>query len=337
MKGMYDEFCGLLDIYLKPILDKNIIVYGCRGGDFIRWFCKKYYDKNIKEMVDRWALSPDTTILHSWSFYYIYDANDIIINTTPTNIIDEFNDTDEDWNRVKYQEEQIINLWHLMYDTFRGDENDTLQPEISYYSWLEYKYQVDLLTTIKRAFVTGEHAHGYFPTDFRIIYEGIKKFDISKDDAVLDIGCGKGSGVISLLSCGFKNVGAIEYTENIYKTLIANLDKMSIAYTIHGTNLDAELIQGKVNCYLGDASLMKKSLNGYNWFFLFNPFSWDTMRTVLQNICNSLKEKPRKIHIFYAEPIGHQLIIDTGLFYVKEKICSGLSNVSYFSYIYESI
>lgn len=337
MKEIYDEFCELLNTYLKPALDKNIIVYGCQGGDFIRWFCKKYYGKEIKAIVDRWALSPDTTILHLWSFYYIYEENDIIINTTSKNIIDEFNNTGEDWRRVKYQEDQIINLWNLIYDTSLVDENDTLKPEISYFSWLEYKYRIDLLTTIKRGFVTGEHAHGYFPTDFRIFCEGIAKLDITNEDAVLDIGCGKGSGVLALLASGFKSVGAIEYTESIYKTLIANLDKMNIAYTMHGSNLEASLISERVNCYFGDASLMRKSLNDYNWFFLFNPFSWDTMQIVLQNICNSLKEKPRKIYIFYAEPIGHQLIIDTGVFQVKEKICSGLSNVSYFSYIYESI
>ena len=335
MKTIYNEFCGVLDSCLKSTLDKNIIIYGCQGGDFVSWFYKNYYGKEIKAMVDRWALSPISTILHLWSLYYIYDENDIIINTTSKNIKNEFNDTGEDWERLKYQEKQIINLWDMIYDS--AVMENRLEPEITYFDWLEYKYDIDLLTTIKRKFVTGMHAHGYYPTDFRIFSEGTSKFDIKEEDAVLDIGSGKGSAVIALSACGFKHIGAVEYTEDIYRTLVSNLNKMGISTTEYSVGSDAKVEIGSVNCYLGDASLMEAQLDNYNWFFLFNPFSWEIVQKVLKNICNSLKRKPRKINIFYAEPIGHHLIMDTGMFRVKAKICSDLSNVSYYSYIYEAI
>lgn len=138
MKTIYNEFCGVLDSCLKSTLDKNIIIYGCQGGDFVSWFYKNYYGKEIKAMVDRWALSPISTILHLWSLYYIYDENDIIINTTSKNIKNEFNDTGEDWERLKYQEKQIINLWDMIYDS--AVMENRLEPEITYFDWLEYKY-----------------------------------------------------------------------------------------------------------------------------------------------------------------------------------------------------
>ncbi len=334
---LYDQFFAILDSLLRPVMDKNIIIYGCQGGDFIRWFCERYYQKKVKAIVDRWELSPGITILHLWSFYYIYDQNDIIINTTSKQIEEEFNDTGEDWSKTGYQSDQIINLWSLIYKKNQLNESDGRKWEISYYDWLEYKYGVDILITIKRKFVKGMHAHGYFPTEFRVFLEGISDHEFSKEDSILDIGCGKGSGIMALLACGFQTVGAVEYTENIYQTLISNLRKMNIEYIEHMMDSDNQMVREKVNCYLGDASCLKKQLDDYNWFFLFNPFSWEVVQSVLANICNSLKEKPRKAYIFYAEPIGHKLIMDTKMFQIKKKLCSDFSCVSYYSYLYESI
>lgn len=336
MKKAWDEFYELLNGCLHPTLEKNIIIYGCQGGDFVRWFYEKFYEKEVKAVIDRWELSPKGTVLHLWSLYYIYEKNDVIINTTPYNIVDEFNDTGEDWKRIGYQENEIINLWELLYGTCLGENRDELKYEITYFDWLEFEYGIDLLTTVKRKFVTGEHAHGYFPTDFRIFLEGIQRVGICEDDTVLDIGCGKGSGVLALLACGFKNVGAIEYTTDIYNILISNLTKMNICYTEGEINKNFGANGGVVTWH-GDATLMKEELDNYNWFFLFNPFSWEVMESVTKNICDSIKRKFRKVHIFYAEPIGHQIIMNTGMFRLKERICSDLSNVSYFSYIYDSI
>jgi len=333
--SIYGKFYKLLDNCIKPILDKKIIIYGCEGGDFLRWFCKQYYNKEIKAVVDRWALSPVSTVLHLWSFYYIYEDKDIIINTTPQNIEEEFNDTGEDWNRVKYKKEQIINLWDIVYTECRKEKLDENYPKLTYFDWLEYTYGVELLSTVNRKFTTGEYAHGYFPTDFRIFVEGICKCNITNEDAILDIGCGKGSGVLALEACGFETIGAVEYTESIYKILIANLQKMKIPFV--DFQREGSHKNGGVTCYLADASKLVQQLDDYNWFFLFNPFSWHIVWIVLQNICDSYIRKPRKLHIFYAEPIGHDLIMKTGMFRVKERVCSSLSKVSYFSYIYESL
>lgn len=332
LKKWYKEFCGLLNSYLEPLLDKNIIIYGCNhSGDFIRWYYKNYFNKEIKAMADRWELSSVATIPHLWVLYYIYDENDIIINVTDKRLKEEFNDTGELWERLKYKEGQILNLWEEIYGREWSVKADEQKPQITYYDWIEYRCGLDLLKTIRRQYVKGEHSHGYFPTDFRIFAEAIQKVPIdSAKDAVLDIGSGKGSAVTAFLANGFTNVGAVEYTEDIYHILLENLRKMNIDYT--------ENIAGNgVCCYLGDAALLNKELDYYNWFFLFNPFSWDITKQVIENICGSINRKARKVYIFYAEPIGHQLIMDTKMFKVKEQICSNLSGVSYYSYIYENI
>ena len=172
--SQYDLFKSKLDKIIRPVLDKNIIIYGCdTGGGYVKWFLEYYYAKIPKAIIDRWALSPIGTIPHLWAFYYIYDENDVIINTTPFSIMDEFNDTGEDWNEVLYTDAQIIDAWDLFYSKEKYKLDDKGEyPSINFYDWIETEYQLDIVSTIRRKYV--QSGHGYFPTDFRMIYEGIK-------------------------------------------------------------------------------------------------------------------------------------------------------------------
>jgi len=337
--AQYDLFKDKLDRMLYPLLDRNIIIYGCnRGGDYIRWFLEYYYSKKTKVVMDRWELSHVRTIPHLWALYYIYDKNDVIINATPYKIPDEFNDTGEDWDRVLYKEDQIIDLWNLFYGKYYDGKGRLEEyPQISFYDWLEAEYQLDIVGTVRRRHVQG--GHGYFPTDFRMVYEGIRQYGIdAEEDCILDIGAGKGSGIFSFIACGFKKIGAVEYTDSIYQTLKSNLRKAGVSCEEHDINgmEQAEMSKECVICYQGDAALMKNALDVYNWFFMFNPFSQDVLRQVIDNICESIQRKPRECFIFYVEPIGHQYILGTGLFQCDRRILSDYSDVSYYGYIYRN-
>ena len=340
MESKWMKFYKILDENLSPFLEKNIIIYGCNsGGDFFKWFLKRYYRKEIKGIVDRWELSKLGTVPHLWTFYYIFDKDDVIVNVTPKDIIAEFNDTGEDWRRTSYKKEQILNLWENIYQREQV-VNIENYPQIAYYDWLEYTYKgIDILDSVKRKFTEGKDAHGYFPTDFRIFIDGLSEFEISKEDAVLDIGSGKGSGIISLKAAGFEKIGAVEYTETIFKKMDANLQKLHLNHR----NLNADTFSGEdlgeawIKCYQGDAMQLEEELDQYNWFFLFNPFTWEATDRMIANICSSIERRPRKVFIFYAEPIGHQIILDTGRFQLKKRICKEYADVSYYSYVYESI
>jgi len=332
MLSQYELFKKKLDERIRPLLDRNIIIYGCnKGGDYVRWFLDYHYHKKPKAIMDRWELSTIHTIPHLWALYYIYDERDIIINTTPFSIADEFQDTGEKWEDVLYADCQIINLWHVFYRQEENHQNrEEGYPQITFYDWLEAKYGLDIVKTIRRKHV--ETGHGYFPTDFRMIYEGIDSCGIHPEsDRVLDIGCGKGGAVTALLASGFQSVGAVEYTGAIYEVLRDNLSKLEIP-----VYEKAESPLTGVSCYRMDASEMKMELDGYNWFFLFNPFSMDVVKKVIDNICESIERKPRKCFIFYAEPIGHQYILGTGVFSMYRSVMSDFSDTSYYAYIYSN-
>lgn len=337
MKAEYNRFFGLLDQYLNKTIDKKIIIYGSNdGGDFIKWFYLKYYHVNVKATVDRWELSTTGTILHLWGFYYIWEESDLIVNVTPYDIEKEFCDTGEKWKRTRYKKVQVLNLWKMIYPQVSVDTKE-VYPQITYFDWIEQQVKgIDLLNPVKRKYTTGRDAHGYFPTDFRIFLDGLSGYNIREEDAFLDIGCGKGSGVLALKARGVKKVGAVEYTESIFNTMIQNLALLGMSYEKIAANETSSEEKGLV-CYLGDASQMEIELDKYNWFFLFNPFSECVMKKVLYNICESINRKSRTIRIFYVEPISHNTILETGKFEVEKQICNDYSNVSYYSYIYKSI
>lgn len=124
-----------------------------------------------------------------------------------------------------------------------------------------------------------------------------------KNDAIFDFGCGKGSALFSFLDYGFSQVGGVEYVDNVYEILKSNAEKMC-----------NELNDKKMNCYHGDATLVKEELDGYNWFYLFDPFGRDVFEKVINNICESLNRCPRKIWIIYILPKSHDIIEKTGRF-----------------------
>lgn len=337
MKAGYKEFFSLLDNCLRETQNKNIIIYGSNeGGDFIKWFYSKYYGVQVKTVVDRWELSTVGTILHLWSFYYIYEENDIIINVTPQDIEEEFCDTGEDWKRTYYKKTQILNLWRMLYPNMSVGKKCVDYPQCTYFDWIEHRVDgVDLLNPVKRKYTAGLDAHGYFPTDFRIFIDGLSEYCIQEEDAFLDIGCGKGSGVLALKAAGVRTIGAVEYTESIFDTMIRNLSLLEIPFDKVDSN-EISQNEAEIICYLGDAAQMDLELDKYNWFFLFNPFSECVMRSVLDNICKSMRRRARVLRIFYAEPISHNMILETGKFVIEKRICNDYSNVSYYSYIYRS-
>lgn len=335
------EFYNKLDTILKQTLDKNVIIFGATyGGEFIKWVYKEKYGKTIKGIVDRWESDTHFHVLHLMSLYYLFDENDIIINVLPKDMgpRKEFENIGEDWTKLNYTEAQIINLWEEIYKDH--DANSEKQYEITFYDYLEYKGNVDLLTTIRRNAVKGKYAHGYYPTDFRLIYTIFEMENLfDKKKAILDIGCGKGASLIALYECGYKRIGGVEFTDEIYNVLIENLNKLEIDYhdlEVSNVNDIKELKEG-INCYLGDASLMEVQLDWYNNYFFFNPFSYKMSTIVFLHIIESIKRNPRKIRIFYAEPICHQYLIDSGYFILIYQSGEKMGSITYNVNIYESI
>jgi len=314
-------------------------VYGS-GGEWIRWFYKQFYGIEVKYIIDRWKVDQYAHILHLMSLYYIYDDNDIIINTNPKSRgpKNEFNAIGEDWERVKYSDNQIIDLWDYIYEDNIDKYEDIEKYTISIYDYLEVENGIDILETCKRKDVNGTGAHGYYPTDFRLIYEVFVESGLfNNQDVILDCGCGKGASLISLFECGYMKLGGIEYTDYIYNIFISNMHKMDInCITTEDMDVSGVFDNGVV-CYFGDATHLNIELDLYNVFFFFNPFSYKLFETMFKSILQSMDRKKREVKIFYAEPICHNLIINSGKFKFIDRFGSKLGGISYNANVYINI
>lgn len=337
-RGKWNELFIKLDKILSVTINRNIIIYGS-GGEWVQWFYKQFYGIEVKCIIDRWKVDQYEHILHLMSLYYIYDDNDVIINTNPKTKgpENEFNAIGEDWNRVKYSNNQVIDLWDYIYEDNIDKYENIEKYTVSMYDYLEVKNGIEILDTCQRKDVKGIGSHGYYPTDFRLIYEVFVESGLfNKQDIILDCGCGKGASLIGLFECGYKKLGGIEYTDYIYNILVSNMYKMGIdCVTVKHTDV-SDIFNKGVVCYLGDATLLSNELDLYNVFFFFNPFSYKLFEIMFENILQSMDRIKRKVKIFYAEPMCHNLIINSGKFKYINSFGSKLGGISYNANVYIS-
>lgn len=76
-----------------------------------------------------------------------------------------------------------------------------------------------------------------------------------------------------------------------------------------------------ISCIQGDAANVTKDLDGYNWFYYFDPFEREIFEKTIHNICDSLKRKPRKIHIININPKYYDVILNSGCFELTNQFC----------------
>lgn len=83
-KSYWKLFCSKIDAVLKDTLDRDIIIFGSNpGGEFIRWYYKYFYQKEVVAVVDRWNSDHHFLVHHLMSLYYLWTEDAVIINTLP--------------------------------------------------------------------------------------------------------------------------------------------------------------------------------------------------------------------------------------------------------------
>ena len=50
----------------------------------------------------------------------------------------------------------------------------------------------------------------------------------------------------------------------------------------------------------------------YNWFYFYNPFPDRVMDICLRNMVESVRNRPRALHILYANPVCHRKLLEYG-------------------------
>lgn len=153
-------------------------------------------------------------------------------------------------------------------------------------------------TQIKTLNLSEEDSYGYQTTTTKKMKNIFSRFNITNDDKIIDLGCGKGKALYEMSKFPFNKIDGVEISSKLSNIAENNLKKLG-ARNIEIYNIDATLF---------------KDLDKYNYIYFFNPFPAHIFRTVMDNIEHSLANSSRKITIIYNFPECHEEVIKSGIF-----------------------
>ena len=173
-------------------------------------------------------------------------------------------------------------------------------------------------TTGRNDSFSTEHLYPYEPTSYRVLDRLIESGHISREDRVLDYGCGKGRVLIYLNHrIGCRTIG-IELMDALYSDAVKNVSN----YRDHAKNVvedDIEIAHLAAQKYEIPLSV--------NRFFFFNPFSIAVFKGVMGRVIESYYEKERSMMLFFYYPqdeyIAYLSTVDEIMF-VDEIDCMNL-------------
>jgi len=149
-----------------------------------------------------------------------------------------------------------------------------------------------------------EYHHPYEPTPYSVLERLASSGLISKDDVVLDYGCGKGRvGFFLSYRRSAKTIG-IEYDDRIYQGALEN-QKTTIS------RIKPDFVLTRAEEYEVPRSV--------NRCYFFNPFSAEILHKVMARIMESWYENPREVYLFFYYPadayISYLMTVDELEFY----------------------
>ncbi|MEP7238304.1 MAG: class I SAM-dependent methyltransferase [Ferruginibacter sp.] len=169
----------------------------------------------------------------------------------------------------------------------------------------EKKYHInttgaDELKKLEKMGIDITHATIYMPVSYYLLEEIFQQLPATARNHFLDIGCGKGRALCMAAHEGFKQVTGLDFSKDLCEKATENLTltKQKIpGFTFNVINNDAFYydIPADVDC-----------------IFFFNPFDEIIMSAVVNNIFESLQNKPRKLYIIYVNPLHKELFLKSG-------------------------
>lgn len=124
------------------------------------------------------------------------------------------------------------------------------------------------------------------PSSHRHLRALLDAVPVRATDAILDVGCGKGSAMRVMLDYPFARVDGVELGASIAETARRNFARLEVPYT-------------RCQVHTADAADFD-ALDGYTHAYLYNPFSIEVLRGFLSQLDASLQRAPRVFHLLYA-------------------------------------
>lgn len=126
--------------------------------------------------------------------------------------------------------------------------------------------------------------HRSSPSGGRELVRLLTSCEVSRDDTMLDIGCGKGNAIRTMQQLPFARVDGLELAPELVAVARANFGRLGSRHTT--------IFQGDArtfDCYAD-----------YSYLYLYNPFPAEVMERVLAAVQVSLETKPRMLTVVYV-------------------------------------
>jgi SAM-dependent methyltransferase len=134
---------------------------------------------------------------------------------------------------------------------------------------------------LSQAVANGHQSSGYD------LYLVLRDLGITHADSILDLGSGKGGALVTMAEYPFRKIVGVEISPRLAEIAKKNMIRLGYKERI------------KVSCA---NAAEYGSLSDFSYIYLYNPFPSAVLRTVLENIKRSLRERPRVLRIIYANP-----------------------------------
>jgi 16S rRNA G966 N2-methylase RsmD len=124
------------------------------------------------------------------------------------------------------------------------------------------------------------------PSGNRYLEAVLNDLKITSADAIIDLGCGKGSAMRTMLKYPFSVIDGVEFSGPIASVARRNFERLKAGrcsvVTMNAADFDA--------------------YDPYDIVYLYNPFPAVVMAKVMEHISGSLKRVPRRVVIIYDNP-----------------------------------
>lgn len=136
------------------------------------------------------------------------------------------------------------------------------------------------------------------PSGDKFLVNMLNDFNITTEDSIIDIGCGKGSAIRKMLQYPFAHVDGIELSDHIANIAIQNFKNLGVIRT---------------RVFIADATKFN-DYDDYNFIYLYDPFPTSVMESVADSLISSLQRSPRELVIIYNNPVCHESLVAKDMF-----------------------
>ena len=141
-------------------------------------------------------------------------------------------------------------------------------------------------------------AHNHANSGGPALEKVFRTLQITDQDAILDLGCGKGGALLTMAMFPFRRIAGLELCPEILRIAQENMARAGL---------------NRVELIHGDAALFT-DYDDFTHIYLYNPFPEPVLRSVLHNLEDSLRRAPRRLTLIYKNPRFHDLVAASGLF-----------------------